>query len=70
MECLKCGHIWQPRKEKPRRCPGCNQRRYDRPRVYTEHVPINNTQQVSTTEKVDKVIEKIKQEDNSFIDWQ
>ena len=67
MECLKCGHNWQPRKEKPKRCPGCNQRRYDRPRVYTEHVPITKEEQIN---KVDKVIEKIKQEDNSYIDWQ
>lgn len=41
MECLKCGHIWEPRVDKPLECPSCRQRKYDKPRVFTSRTPIN-----------------------------
>lgn len=29
--CLICGHSWEPRSEKPRRCPKCQSRRWNKP---------------------------------------
>lgn len=30
MECLRCGHQWNPRIPKPNQCPKCKQTYYDR----------------------------------------
>jgi len=32
MICLRCGHKWIPRIEKPRICPGCRSPYWDTPR--------------------------------------
>lgn len=35
-ECPRCGHVWFPRKEqRPSRCAGCKDPRWDKPRSYT-----------------------------------
>jgi hypothetical protein len=30
--CLRCGNEWTPRKENPKRCPGCQNPNWNRPR--------------------------------------
>lgn len=30
-ECLRCGWIWNPRRDSPKRCPGCQNPRWNIP---------------------------------------
>lgn len=30
-KCLKCGYEWQSRKDRPKECPECKRRDWDRP---------------------------------------
>lgn len=33
LKCLRCGHVWKPKKTDVRTCPGCRSPYWDRPRL-------------------------------------
>ena len=30
LSCLQCGYSWEPRKKKPKECPDCKSRKWDK----------------------------------------
>lgn len=38
--CLRCGNEWTPRKEHPKRCPGCQNPNWNRPRKRAKKIEV------------------------------
>ena len=38
--CLRCGNEWTPRKEHPKKCPGCQNPNWDKPRTRHRRVVV------------------------------
>lgn len=62
-KCLRCGHIWKKRIDKPNSCPKCNNRRWWKPKIITtdiqEQTSMLNQNNITTENKEQLVTKKI-----------
>lgn len=51
--CLRCGNEWTPRKEHPKRCPGCQNPNWNRPRKNRRASVAQPVEQVTLNHEVE-----------------
>jgi len=49
LKCLRCGHVWTPQVEKPKKCARrrCGSPYYDRPRQLQKYIDLHEKKQLN-----------------------
>lgn len=53
--CLRCGHEWNPRKEHPKKCPGCQNPGWDKPKRRERRSSVTPEALVQAVEALDRL---------------